>query len=79
VLTNKRMYRAFLLVGEPRYIYKVPNHEARDRLDAWLGPPAPSCNRSSSSRARSGKHKQGVLAAVELGLSIGRLEALAAG
>jgi Transposase len=36
VLTNKRMYRAFLLLGELRYIYRVPKQEAADRLDAWL-------------------------------------------
>ena len=36
VLTNKRMYRAFLLYGELRYIYKLPKHEAPERLDAWL-------------------------------------------
>ena len=29
VTTNKRMYRAFLLYGELRYIYKIPKHEAR--------------------------------------------------
>ena len=29
VLTNKAMYRAFLLYGELRYIYKVPKDEAR--------------------------------------------------
>jgi len=36
VLTNKRMYRAFLLYGELRYLYKVPKHEAAERLEAWL-------------------------------------------
>ena len=36
VLTNKRMYRAFLLNGELRYIYKVAKHEAPERLHAWL-------------------------------------------
>ena len=36
VLTNKRMYRAFLLYGELRYIYRLPKHEAPERLDAWL-------------------------------------------
>ena len=33
VLTNKPLYRAFLLYGELRYVYKVPKHEARERLD----------------------------------------------
>ena len=36
VLTNKPMYRAFLLYGELRYLYKIPKHEAAERLDAWL-------------------------------------------
>jgi transposase len=36
VTTNKPMYRAFLLYGELRYIYKVPKEEAPERLDAWL-------------------------------------------
>jgi transposase len=36
VLTNKRMYRAFLLYGELRYIYRLRKHEAPERLDAWL-------------------------------------------
>lgn len=37
VLTNKHMYRAFLLLGEPRYIYRLPKNEAAERLEAWLG------------------------------------------
>ena len=32
VLTNKRMYRAFLLYGELRYLYKLPREEAPERL-----------------------------------------------
>ena len=36
VTTNKAMYRAFLLYGELRYIYKLPKEEATERLDAWL-------------------------------------------
>jgi transposase len=34
VLTNKRMYRAVLLYGELRYIYRLPKEEAAERLDA---------------------------------------------
>ena len=33
VTTNKRMYRAFLLYGELRYLYKVPKHVLSDTLD----------------------------------------------
>ena len=36
VLTNKPLYRAFLLYGELRYIYRLPYHEAVERLEAWL-------------------------------------------
>ena len=77
VLTNKRMYRAFLLYGELRYIYKVPREEAPERLDAWLAWASRSRLKPFIKLARTiRKHKAGVLAAVELGLSNGRLEAL---
>src|SRR5450631_4084773 len=29
-------YRALLLYGELRYIYRLPYHEAVERLEAWL-------------------------------------------
>jgi len=77
VLTNKAMYRAFLLYGELRYIYRLPKHEAPDRLDAWLAWASRSRLKPFVKLARTiRKHKQGVLAAIELGLSNGRLEAL---
>ena len=77
VLTNKPMYRAFLLYGELRYIYKVPKHEARERLEAWLAWASRSRLKPFVKLARTlRKHKAGVLAAVELGISNGRLEAL---
>ena len=77
VLTNKRMYRAFLLYGELRYIYKLPKDEAAERLDAWLAWASRSRLKPFVKLARTiRKHKQGVLAAVELGISNGRLEAL---
>jgi transposase len=77
VTTNKRMYRAFLLNGELRYIYKLPYHEAVERLEAWLAWASRSRLRPFVKLARTiRKHKQGVLAAIKLGLSNGRLEAL---
>jgi len=77
VLTNKAMYRAFLLYGELRYIYRLPKHDAPDRLDAWLAWASRSRLKPFVKLARTiRKHKQGVLAAIELGLSNGRLEAL---
>jgi transposase len=77
VLTNKRMYRAFLLYGELRYIYRLPKHEAPGRLDAWLAWASRSRLKPFIKLARTiRKHKTGVLAAIELGISNGRLEAL---
>ena len=75
VLTNKRMYRAFLLYGELRYIYKLPKHEAPERLEAWLAWASRSRLKPFVKLARTIRtHKAGVLAAVELGISNGRLE-----
>jgi transposase len=77
VTTNKPMYRAFLLYGELRYIYRLPKEEAPERLDAWLAWASRSRLKPFVKFARTlRKHKQGVLAAIELGLSNGRLEAL---
>ena len=68
VLTNKRMYRAFLLYGELRHIYRLPKHEAPERLDAWLAWASRSRLKPFIKLARTiRKHKAGVLAAVELG------------
>jgi transposase len=77
VLTNKRMYRAFLLLGELRYIYRLPKEEAAERLDAWLAWASRSKLKPFIKLARTiRKHKAGVLAAIQLGISNGRLEAL---
>jgi transposase len=77
VTTNRAMYRAFLLYGELRYIYRLPKEEAPERLDAWLAWASRSKLKPFVKLARTiRKHKQGVLAAIELGLSNGRLEAL---
>jgi transposase len=77
VLTNKRMYRAFLLYGELRYIYRLPKDEAAERLDAWLAWASRSRLKPFIKLARTiRQHKQGVLAAIQLGISNGRLEAL---
>jgi transposase len=77
VTTNKPMYRAFLLYGELRYLYRLPKEEAPERLDAWLAWASRSRLKPFVKLARTiRKHKPGVLAAIELGLSNGRLEAL---
>ena len=67
--TNKRMYRAFLLYGELRYIYRLPTDEALERLDAWLAWASRSRLKPFVKLARTiRKHKAGVLAAIELGI-----------
>ena len=77
VLTNKPMYRAFLLLSELRYIYRLPKHEAADRLNAWLAWASRSKLKPFVKLARTiRQHKSGVIAAIELDISNGRLEAL---
>jgi transposase len=72
VTTNKRLYRTFLLYGELRYIYRLPKEEAPERLDAWLAWESRSRLKPFVKLARTiRKHKAGVLAAIELGLSNG--------
>jgi transposase len=75
--TNKQMFRAALLYGELRYVYKVPKDQAEERLDAWLAWAQRSRLKPFVKLARTiRKHRPGVLAAVRLGISNGRLEAL---
>jgi transposase len=77
VLKNRRMYRAFLLYGELRYIYRLPKDEAAERLDAWLAWASRSRLKPFVKLARTiRKHKPGVLAAITIGINNGRLEAL---
>jgi len=75
--TNKRLYRGFLLNHELRCLYRVPRHEAREQLEAWLSWASRSKLKPFVKLARTiRKHRAGVLAAIELGLSNGRLEGL---
>ncbi|MCA1679281.1 MAG: ISL3 family transposase, partial [Actinobacteria bacterium] len=75
--TNKRLYRAFLLLNELRGLYRIPREDAREHLDAWLAWASRSKLKPFVRLARTiRKHKAGVLAAIELGLSNGRLEGL---
>jgi transposase len=75
--TNKRLYRAFLLLHELRWLYQIPRQEAQEHLDAWLAWASRSKLKPFVRLARTiRKHKAGVLAAIELGLSNGRLEGL---
>ena len=77
VLTNKRMYRAFLLYGELRYIYRLPKHEAPERLEAWLAWASRSRLKPFIKLARTiRKHKRACSPRSSSDLSNGRLEAL---
>jgi transposase len=78
VLTNKRMYRAFLLYGELRYIYKIPKTRSRraPRRMARVGIALPAEARSSSSPARSANTSRACSPRSKSWISNGRLEAL---
>jgi transposase len=74
---NERLYRAYLLKEQLRAIYAAEPRDAGPLLDDWIST-AGSCELAPFARlARSlRKHRDGVLAAIELGLSNSRLEAL---
>jgi transposase len=75
---NQRLYRAFLLYHQLRLLYDLqdPTH-APAHLDAWLGWAARSRLEPFVKAARTlRRHRAGVLAAIRLGLSNGRLEGL---
>jgi transposase len=75
--TNRRLYRAFLLLDQLRWLYRIPRDQAEEHLDAWLAWASRSKLKPFVRLARTiRKHKPGVLAAIELGLSNGRLEGL---
>jgi transposase len=75
---NHRLYRAFLLREELRLLYHLPDPAlAPAHLDAWLAWAARSRLRPFVRLARTlRKHRDGILAAIRLGLSNGRLEGL---
>jgi transposase len=75
---NRRLYRAFLLREELRLLYHLDDPAlAPKHLDAWLVWATRSRLRPFVRLARTlRKHRDGILAAIELGLSNGRLEGL---
>ena len=75
---NRRLYRAFLLREELRLLYHLPDRElAPEHLDAWLAWAARSRLKPFVRLARTlRQHRDGILAAIRLGLSNGRLEGL---
>jgi len=75
---NRRLYRAFLLREELRLLYHLPDPAlAPAHLDAWLTWAARSRLKPFVRLARTLRaHRDGILAAIRLGLSNGRLEGL---
>ncbi len=75
---NQRLYRAFLLYHQLRLLYALKDSAlAPAHLDAWLGWAARSKLKPFVKAARTlRRHRDGVLAAIRLGLSNGRLEGL---
>jgi transposase len=75
---NKRMYRAFLLKEELRLLYHLPDPDkASEHLTAWLAWASRSKLKPFIKLARTiRKYRDGILAAVRLGLSNARLEGL---
>ena len=75
---NRRLYRAFLLREELRLLYHLPDPAlAPEHLDAWLAWATRSRLKPFVRLARTlRQHRDGILAAIRLGLSNGRLEGL---
>jgi transposase len=75
---NRRLYRAFLLREELRLLYHLEDPAlAPEHLDAWLTWATRSRLRPFVRLARTlREHRDGILAAIRLGLSNGRLEGL---
>jgi transposase len=75
---NRRLYRAFLLREELRLLYHLPDPAlAPDHLDAWLAWASRSRLKPFVRLARTlRQHRAGILAAIRLELSNGRLEGL---
>jgi transposase len=75
---NRHLYRAFLLREELRLLYHLPDPAlAPAHLDAWLAWASRSRLRPFVRLARTlREHRAGILAAIRLGLSNGRLEGL---
>jgi transposase len=77
-LRNRRLYRAFLLYHQLRQLYALEDPGlAPAHLDAWIDWAARSRLAPFLKAARTlRRHRAGILAAIRLGLSNGRLEGL---
>ena len=74
---NNRLYRAYLFKEELRTLYRCPAHRASAHLDACLAWASRSRIAGLVKLGRTlRKHKDGILAAIRLGLSNGRMEGI---
>ena len=75
-LANRRLFRAFLLKEQLRLLYHLDDPAlAPEHLAAWLGWASRSKLRPFVKLARTiRRHREGILSAIRLGLSNGRLE-----
>jgi transposase len=75
--TNAPLYRAYLLKEQLRQLYRLPAARAEELLDGWLAWARRSRLPAFVRLARTIKHqREGILAAVEHGLSNARVEQL---
>lgn len=75
--TDPRLHRAYLLKEGLRLVFQFPFDEAREALDVWIGW-ARRCRIPAfvELQKRIVKHKASILAAIEHGLSNGRIESV---
>jgi transposase len=75
--TDPRLHRAYLLKEGLRLVFQLPFEEAIDALETWIGW-ARRCRIRTfvDLQRRIVKHKAAILAAIEHGLSNGRIEAV---
>ena len=75
--TDPRLHRAYLLKEGLRLIFQLPLEEAAEALDLWIGW-ARRCRIPAfvDLQRRIAKHRTSILAAIEHGLSNGRIESV---
>ncbi len=75
--TDPRLHRAYLLKEGVRLVFQLPAAEAEEALDVWVGW-ARRCRIPAfvDLQRRIVKHKASILAAIEHGLSNGRIESV---
>ena len=75
--TNPRLHRAYLLKEGLRLVFQLPHDEAVEALEVWIGW-ARRCRIGAfvELQRRIVKHRGSILAAIEHGLSNGRIESV---